>query len=128
MLKPIYLDHNATTPIASEVAEAMIPYLYEHFGNPSSSHPYGVAAKKAVEAGYWPLYRFDPRRKDAGENPLILDSKDPQGSFRDFLLGEIRYASLTRTFPENADVLFKKAEEHMKERLETYKRMAGQAS
>ena len=45
----IYLDYNATTPIAKEVAEAMIPYLYEHFGNPYSSHPYGVTAKKAIE-------------------------------------------------------------------------------
>ena len=49
-MKPIYLDYNATTPIAREVAEAMAPYLYEHFGNPSSSHPYGVATKQAVEA------------------------------------------------------------------------------
>jgi cysteine desulfurase NifS/selenium donor protein len=48
-MKPIYLDYNATTPIAREVAEAMAPYLYEHFGNPSSSHPYGVATKRAVE-------------------------------------------------------------------------------
>jgi cysteine desulfurase len=49
-MDPIYLDYNATTPIAHEVAEAMAPYLYEHFGNPSSSHPYGVATKRAVEA------------------------------------------------------------------------------
>ena len=49
-MRAIYLDYNATTPIASEVAEAMVPYLYEHFGNPSSSHPYGVATKQAVEA------------------------------------------------------------------------------
>jgi cysteine desulfurase len=49
-MMPIYLDYNATTPIAREVAEAMAPYLYEHFGNPSSSHPYGVATKKAIEA------------------------------------------------------------------------------
>ena len=48
-MKPIYLDYNATTPIAHKVAEAMEPYLYEHFGNPSSNHPYGVAAKRAVE-------------------------------------------------------------------------------
>jgi len=47
--KPIYLDYNATTPIDHRVAEAMVPYLYEHFGNPSSSHPYGVQAKRAVE-------------------------------------------------------------------------------
>jgi cysteine desulfurase len=49
-MKPIYLDYNATTPIARQVAEAMAPYLYEYFGNPSSSHPYGVATKRAVEA------------------------------------------------------------------------------
>jgi cysteine desulfurase NifS len=48
-MKPIYLDYNATTPIAREVADAMVPYLYEHFGNPSSSHPYGAATKRAVE-------------------------------------------------------------------------------
>jgi cysteine desulfurase len=48
-MKPIYLDHNATTPIAAEVAEAMIPYLKEHFGNPSCTHWYGTVAKKAVE-------------------------------------------------------------------------------
>jgi cysteine desulfurase len=47
--QPIYLDYNATTPIDREVAEAMLPYLYEHFGNPSSAHPYGAAAKRAVE-------------------------------------------------------------------------------
>lgn len=47
--KPIYLDYNATTPIDRGVAEAMTPYLYEHFGNPSSAHPYGVQAKRAVE-------------------------------------------------------------------------------
>ncbi|NIO29525.1 MAG: selenide, water dikinase SelD [Candidatus Latescibacteria bacterium] len=48
-MKPIYLDYNATTPILPEVAEAMKPYLYEHFGNPSSSHPYGVTTKRAIE-------------------------------------------------------------------------------
>jgi cysteine desulfurase NifS/selenium donor protein len=49
-MHPIYLDYNATTPIARQVAEAITPYLYEHFGNPSSSHPYGVVAKRAIEA------------------------------------------------------------------------------
>jgi len=47
---PIYLDYNATTPVAREVADAMAPYLYDHFGNPSSSHPYGATTKRAVEA------------------------------------------------------------------------------
>jgi cysteine desulfurase len=48
-MNSIYLDYNATTPIDREVAEAMAPYLYEYFGNPSSSHPYGVETKRAVE-------------------------------------------------------------------------------
>jgi cysteine desulfurase len=48
-MKSIYLDYNATTPLDPEVIEAMLPYLYEHFGNPSSTHPYGVMAKKAVD-------------------------------------------------------------------------------
>jgi pyruvate-ferredoxin/flavodoxin oxidoreductase len=83
--------------------------------------------KKAVETGYWPLYRYDPRLKDENKNPFILDSKEPTGDFQAFLMGEVRYASLTRTFPDNAKALFQKAEEDMKERYETYKRMAGRA-
>ncbi|MCD6261436.1 MAG: pyruvate:ferredoxin (flavodoxin) oxidoreductase [Deltaproteobacteria bacterium] len=81
--------------------------------------------KKAVEAGYWPLYRYDPRLKAEGKNPFILDSKDPKKEFKEFLMGEVRYASLTRSFPEEAKVLFEKAEQDMKERFEQYKRMAG---
>jgi len=80
-------------------------------------------AKKAVECGYWPLYRFNPDLKKEGKNPFILESKEPKGDFKDFLLSEVRYSSLTRTFPENADSLFKKAEEDMKERFKAYKKM-----
>ena len=82
-------------------------------------------AKRAVETGYWPLYRYNPCLKDEGKNPFILDSKKPNGGFKDFLLGEVRYSSLTRTFPENAKRLFQNAEKDMKERYELYKRMAG---
>jgi len=81
--------------------------------------------KMAVESGYWTLYRFDPRRKEKGENPFILDSKEPKGDFREFLMGEVRYSSLTRTFPKSAEQLFQKAEQDMKERYEAYKEMAG---
>ncbi|MBW2168942.1 MAG: pyruvate:ferredoxin (flavodoxin) oxidoreductase [Deltaproteobacteria bacterium] len=81
--------------------------------------------KKAVESGYWSLYRYDPRLKKEGKNPFILDSKEPKGDFQEFLMGEVRFSSLTRTFPENAEKLFEKAEEDMKERYENYKRMAG---
>ena len=81
--------------------------------------------KRAVESGYWPLYRYNPLLKEEGKNPFILDSKEPTGNFKEFLMGEVRYSSLTRTFPENADKLFEKAEEDMKERYEIYKQMAG---
>jgi pyruvate-ferredoxin/flavodoxin oxidoreductase len=85
--------------------------------------------KRAVEAGYWFLYRYDPRLKAEGKNPFTLDSKEPKGDFKAFLNGEIRYSALTRTFPENADALFEKAEKQMKEKFETYRRLAeGQPS
>jgi pyruvate-ferredoxin/flavodoxin oxidoreductase len=84
--------------------------------------------KRAVEAGYWTLYRFDPRIKDQGKNPLILDSKEPTGDFREFLMGEVRYSSLTRTFPEHAETLFQKAEADMRERYAAYKRMASEGT
>ena len=80
--------------------------------------------KRAVESGYWFLYRYDPRRKEEDKNPFILDSKEPSGDFREFLMGEVRYSSLTRTFPENAETLFQKAEKDMKDRYETYRQMS----
>jgi len=80
--------------------------------------------KKAVEAGYWHLYRFNPLLKDQGKNPFSLDSKEPKASFRDFLMSEVRYASLTKTFPEVAEDLFKKAEEDAIERYKAYKQLA----
>jgi len=80
--------------------------------------------KKAVECGYWPLYRYDPRIEKTGKNPFILDSKEPKGNFKEFLLGEVRYSSLTRTFPENAERLFQKAEEDMNKRYRFYTHMA----
>jgi pyruvate-ferredoxin/flavodoxin oxidoreductase len=80
--------------------------------------------KKAVETGYWPLWRYNPMLKKEGKNPFILDSKDPKGDFREFLMGEVRFSSLTRTFPEHAEKLFKQAEEDMKERFNLYKAMS----
>mgnify|MGYP005841622891 CR=1 FL=1 len=80
--------------------------------------------KRAVEAGYWHLYRYNPLLKEEGKNPFILDSKEPSASFKDFIMGEVRYSSLTRTFPEKAEKLFEIAEKNSKERLENYKRMA----
>jgi len=84
--------------------------------------------KKAVESGYWSLYRYDPRLKKEGKNPFLLDSKEPKGDFKAFLMGEVRYSSLTRTFPEQAEKLFKKAEEDMRERYDTYKKLAGKGA
>ncbi|MDD5602691.1 MAG: pyruvate:ferredoxin (flavodoxin) oxidoreductase [Eubacteriales bacterium] len=80
--------------------------------------------KRAVEAGYWHLYRYNPELKEQGKNPFILDSKEPTASFRDFLMGEVRYSSLTLTFPDRAEMLFKKAEKDAAERYEKYKKMA----
>ena len=66
--------------------------------------------KKAVEAGYWNIFRYDPRLADEGKNPFMLDGKAPSASYRDFIMGEVRYNSLTRAFPERAEKLFAEAE------------------
>ncbi len=70
--------------------------------------------KKAVEAGYWHLYRFDPRK----DNAFSLDSKEPSASYHDFIMGEVRYNSLTRSFPDRAKELFAQAEEGAKNRYD----------
>lgn len=82
--------------------------------------------KRAVECGYWALYRYNPALKEQGKNPFILDSKEPTASFRDFILGEVRYASLAKAYPEEAEELFAKTERDAMERLENYKRLAKQ--
>ncbi|EJP6470992.1 pyruvate:ferredoxin (flavodoxin) oxidoreductase [Clostridium sporogenes] len=82
--------------------------------------------KKAVDCGYWGLYRFNPELKEAGKNPFSLDSKEPKESFKDFLMGEVRYASLAKQFPESAEALFAKTEQDAKERLANYKKLAEQ--
>ena len=83
--------------------------------------------KRAVDCGYWHLYRYNPALEAEGKNPFTLDSKpEPDWSkFQDFLKGEVRYASLMKSFPENAAELFAKTEEFAKWRLSTYKRLAG---
>ena len=67
-----------------------------------------VEMKKAVEAGYWPLYRFNPAQEEGKR--FSWDAKPISGSFQDFIKGEVRYTSLYKTNPENAEDLFKKAE------------------
>ncbi len=81
--------------------------------------------KKAVEAGYWQLYRYNPVLAEEGKNPFTLDSKEPTGSYQEFLAGETRYKSLKKMFPEVADELFERAEKEAKERLEGYRERAG---
>ncbi|MBQ6293854.1 MAG: pyruvate:ferredoxin (flavodoxin) oxidoreductase [Lachnospiraceae bacterium] len=83
-----------------------------------------IEEKKAVECGYWHLYRYDPRRKAEGKNPFQLDSKPPTGDFQQFLMGENRYASLKLSFPEKADALYAKAAGDAKERYESYVKLA----
>ncbi|NMA68525.1 MAG: pyruvate:ferredoxin (flavodoxin) oxidoreductase [Desulfitobacterium sp.] len=82
--------------------------------------------KKAVDAGYWHLWRHDPRLKEQGKNPFVLDSREPKGSFQDFIRGEIRYSSLETVFPEIAGELFNVAEQHAQEKYQTLRRMADQ--
>ncbi|WMJ80174.1 pyruvate:ferredoxin (flavodoxin) oxidoreductase [Clostridium sp. MB40-C1] len=80
--------------------------------------------KKAVEAGYWHLYRYNPDLKKEGKNPFVLDSKEPTASYKDFIEGEIRYSSLKNMFPEKAELLFKESENNAKERYDMYKRLS----
>ncbi|MBR3293624.1 MAG: pyruvate:ferredoxin (flavodoxin) oxidoreductase [Oscillospiraceae bacterium] len=81
--------------------------------------------KLAVDCGYWPLFRYIPENLDEGKNPFVLDSKEPNGKLREFMMGEVRFSSLTRTFPERAEQLFQEAEEFTMRRYAQYKAMAG---
>ncbi|MEF2700651.1 MAG: pyruvate:ferredoxin (flavodoxin) oxidoreductase, partial [Oscillospiraceae bacterium] len=82
--------------------------------------------KLAVECGYWPLYRYIPENVAEGKNPFVLDSGEPNGKLREFMMGENRFATLTRTFPETAEKLFAEAEVQCAERYAKYKKMAEQ--
>ena len=78
---------------------------------------------KAVECGYWHLWRYNPQLADEGKNPFSLDSKEPQWEkFRDFLLGEVRYLSVQKAYPNEADELFSEAERMAKLRYQSYVR------
>jgi len=82
--------------------------------------------KKAVESGYWHLYRYNPDLAESGKNPFILDSKDPTRPYLDFIKGEMRYTQLQTVFPDIAEDMFTTAEKQAKERLEAYKQLAAQ--
>ncbi|MBF0118524.1 MAG: pyruvate:ferredoxin (flavodoxin) oxidoreductase [Desulfobacterales bacterium] len=81
-------------------------------------------AKLAVQSGYWPLFRYNPQLKAEGKNPFILESKEPDGTLKEFLAGEVRYASLNKSFPEEAKKLHSQLEQEFKVRYENLKLMA----
>ena len=83
-----------------------------------------LEARKAVESGYWNLYHYNPDLKSQGKNPFILDSKEPNFELKEFMMGEVRFAALTRTFKEEADRLLKEAEADAREKYSQYKKMA----
>lgn len=81
--------------------------------------------KRAVDSGYWQLYRYNPTLADKGENPFSLDSKEPTADYKEFITSETRYSSLMRANPTVAETLFNKSEQEAKARLEGYKKLAG---
>ena len=80
--------------------------------------------KDAVACGYWNLYRYNPLLKEKGQNPFTLDSVEPTESFRDFIMDQVRYASLAKEFPDTAEKLFEKTEADARERFADYKKLA----
>lgn len=82
--------------------------------------------EEAVKAGYWHLYRYNPGLKEQGKNPFSLDSKEPQGSFRDFIMDQVRYAAIAKQFPEQAEELFQMTEEHARQKYAELKKLAEQ--
>jgi pyruvate-ferredoxin/flavodoxin oxidoreductase len=80
--------------------------------------------KLAVESGYWPLYRYNPELIKQGKNPFILDSKEPDGSLQEFLSGEVRFAALEKSFPDESHRLRKKIEQEVMDRYHMLKMMA----
>ena len=81
---------------------------------------------EAVKAGYWHLYRFNPQLKEQGKNPFTLDSKEPQGSFRDFIMDHVRYSAIAKQYPEQAEELFQMTEEHARRKYAELKKLAEQ--
>jgi len=80
--------------------------------------------KRAVASGYWTLYRYNPLLSEEGKNPLILDSKEPDGTYQDFIKSEIRYTTLQKQFPEIAKKLFVENEAEALQKYQTYKKLA----
>ncbi len=85
-----------------------------------------LEAKRAVDSGYWAMYRYNPALKETGKKAFSMDSKEPIADFKEFLMGEVRYSSLQKQFPEMAEALFAKTEADAKDKLATYRRLAEQ--
>jgi len=83
-----------------------------------------LETKRAVDSGYWAMYRYNPLLEKTGKNPFTLDSKEPTTDFNEFLMGEVRYSSLKKLFPEMAEELFAKTKKDALGKLATYKRLA----
>jgi pyruvate-ferredoxin/flavodoxin oxidoreductase len=84
--------------------------------------------RDAVQSGYWPLYRYNPKLKEVGRNPMQLDSAEPSISFKDYASKENRYRALSTTNPGEADELMKLAQEDVMKRWNAYKRLADKAT
>jgi pyruvate-ferredoxin/flavodoxin oxidoreductase len=80
--------------------------------------------KRAVQSGYWHLFRYNPLLKEEGKNPFVLDSKEPTESFREYIMDQVRFNSLVKAFPDQAEELFGQAEKHAKEKYFIYKQMS----
>ncbi|PVV17975.1 MAG: hypothetical protein B6D79_16280, partial [gamma proteobacterium symbiont of Ctena orbiculata] len=78
----------------------------------------------AVDSGHWPLFRYDPRRSEKGENPLKMDSKEPSIPYRDFASTETRFSVLERTHPEHSEHFLRQAQQHIKTRYQLYEQLA----
>ena len=84
-----------------------------------------VEIAQAVKAGYWQLYRYNPELRAESKNPFVLDSKEPDfDHFRDYLMGEVRYSSLAKFYPDKAEEMFEKTRHDAMERYEFYKRLS----
>lgn len=80
--------------------------------------------KKAVEAGYWHLYRYNPDLKKEGKNPFVMDSRAPKSPYQDYIMSELRFSQLKNAFPETAQEMFAASEAYAKERYERYNQLA----
>ena len=82
-------------------------------------------AKKAIEAGYWTLFRYNPELKEQGKNPFILDSKEPTQDFKEYIKSEVRFNALSKVAPEQAEEIFDQAAKNAEENSEYYRKLAG---